>query len=160
MGRFRTCQERESGSPPAPWTQPLAPGRWCGPRFARFTAAMEANPASQDQLFPRSPRRIRPTKRIHTSSRIAWLGIGGWAFFCAALFVSLLLPSERASLQLDRIQPRALVSDVRSIVESTLRTLLPAHGQEVVSTSPTTVPELDARPADQGTRAGPEADRQ
>jgi hypothetical protein len=62
-----------------------------GPRFARFAAAREANPASQDQLFPRSQRRIRPAEPVNTSSRIHWLGIGSWAFFCAALFVSLLL---------------------------------------------------------------------
>ena len=131
-----------------------------GPRFARFAAAMVAAAASQDQLFARSQHRIRAAETVNTSARIQWLGIGSWALFCAALFVTLLLPSERASLNLDRIQPRALVSNVRSIAESTLRRLLPTHGQEAVSTSPTTAPELDARPADRGTRAGPEADRQ
>ena len=131
-----------------------------GPRFARFAAAMAAAPASQDQLCAQSQRRIRPAATVNTSSRIQWLGIGSWALFCAALFVTLLLPSERASLHLDRIQPRALVSNVRSIAELTLRRLLPTHGQEVASTAPATAPELDARPADQGTRAGLEADRQ
>jgi hypothetical protein len=128
------------------------------PRFARFAAAMDASPAPQDQLFARSPRRIRPPEPVHSVSGIQWLGIGSWAFFCVALFVSLLLPSERASFQLDQIQPRALVSDVRSIAEPTLRGLLPAHGQEVVSRSPTTALELDARPADQGTPARLEAE--
>jgi hypothetical protein len=150
-----------------------------GPRFARFATAMEVDPPSRAQLLDglcQSQRRRHPTAassvrrsrrvRIPTAdpvkslTGIQWLAIGSWAFFCAALFVSLLLPSERVSLQLDQIQPRALVSDVRSIAGSTLRRLLPTHDQEVVSTSPTAAPELDARPADRGTRAGPEADRQ
>jgi hypothetical protein len=40
---------------------------------------------------------------------------------------------------------------------TTTRRLLPAHGQEVASTAPATAPDLDARPADQGTRARLEA---
>jgi hypothetical protein len=127
-----------------------------GPRFARFAAAMEADPASQDQLFPRSQRRIRPADPVNTSPRIQWLGIGSWALFCAALLVSLLLRPDRVSLPLDQIHPRALVSDVRPLAGSmpTTKKLLPAHGQEVASTAPATAP------ADQGTRAGLETDLQ
>jgi hypothetical protein len=131
-----------------------------GPRFARFAAAMEAEAASQAQLLRRPQRRIRPADPVGSSARIQWLGIGSWALFCAALFVSLLLRPDRVSFQLDQIQPRALVSNVRSIAESTLRGLLPAHGQEAVSRSPATAPDLDATHADQGTRAGLEADLQ
>jgi hypothetical protein len=123
-----------------------------GPRFARFAAAMEADPASQDQLFPRSQRRIRTADPVISSPRIRWLGIGSWALFCAALFVSLLLRPDRVSFQLDQIQPRAVVSDVRPMADSmptTTRFLL-AHGQEVAATAPETAPDLDARPADQG----------
>jgi hypothetical protein len=131
-----------------------------GPRFARFAAAMEADPGSQDQLFPRSQRRIRTADPVISSARIRWLGIGSWALFCAALFVSLLLRPDRVSFQLDQIHPRVLVSDVRSPAVSMPATkrLLPAHGQKVASTAPATAPDLDARPADQGTRAGLEAD--
>lgn len=158
MGRFRTCQQRESRSHQAPWAQSLAPeGRdamhgavaqasdegvgeadagWAarGPRFARFAAAMEANLASQDQLFPRSQRRgdsmaassIRPLRRVRTLTadpvkslpRIQWLGIASWAFCCVALFVSLLPHSGQdavdrgTSLQADHTLQRAIVSDV------------------------------------------------
>jgi hypothetical protein len=82
-----------------------------GPRFARFAAALEADPPSQDQLLDghcRSQRRQHPTAasasrplrrvRIPTAdpvkslTGIQWLGVGSWAFFCVALFVSLLLP--------------------------------------------------------------------
>jgi hypothetical protein len=178
MGRFRTCQERESRSHEAPWAQPLAPeGRdaihgpvadapiparlsrpptnrparvaqssdegvdeadagWVsrGPRFARFAAAMEANPASQDQLFPRSQRRgdsmatssTRPLRRVRSLTAdqvkslpgIQWLGIGSWAFFCVALFVSLLPHPGRdavdrgTGLQADHTLQRAIVSGV------------------------------------------------
>jgi hypothetical protein len=133
-----------------------------GPPFARFAAAMEAAPASQDQLFPRSQRRIRPAEPDNTSSRIHWLGIGSWALFCAALFVSLLLRPHQGSLELDQSHPRALVSDVRPIADSvpTTRGLLPAHGQKVASTAPATTPDMDAMTADQGTPAGVEADHQ
>jgi hypothetical protein len=62
-----------------------------GPRFARFAAAMEAGAASQDQLLPRSQHKIRRADPVQSSPRIQWLGIGSWALFCAALFVSLLL---------------------------------------------------------------------
>jgi hypothetical protein len=85
-----------------------------GPRFARFAAAMEAEAASQAQLLRRPQRRIRPANPVDSSSRIQWLGIGGWALLCAALFASLLLRADRVSLPLDQIHPRALVSDVRS----------------------------------------------
>jgi hypothetical protein len=130
-----------------------------GARFARFAAAMEADAASQDQLVPRSQRRNRPADPVNSSPRIQWLGIGSWALFCAALFVSLLIRSDRVSFQLDQIHPQALVSDVRPMADSmpTTRRLLPAHGQEVASTAPATAPDLDARPADQGTRARLEA---
>ena len=67
-----------------------------GPRFARFAAAMAAAPASQEQLFTRSRRRISTAGPVNTNSPIQWLGIGGWALFCAALFVSLLLRPDRA----------------------------------------------------------------
>jgi hypothetical protein len=131
-----------------------------GPRFARFAAAMDASPASQDQLFARSPRRIRPPEPVHTSSLTQWLGIGSWALFCAALFVSLLLRPDRVSLQLDQIQPQALVRDIRPLTDSmpTTRGLVPAHGQEVASTAPATVPDLNATPAGQETGPGLEAD--
>jgi hypothetical protein len=133
-----------------------------GPRFARFAAAMAAGPASQDQLFARSQRRIRSAETVNTSARIQWLGIGSWALFCAALFVNLLLRPDRVSFELDQIHPRALVSDVRPMAGSMPTTggLLPAHGQEVASAGPATAPDLEARPADQGTRAGLEADLQ
>jgi hypothetical protein len=147
-----------------------------GPRFARFAAAMEAEAESQDQLLPRPQRRallvttytipLRKGARVLTADRvksapgIRWLGISSWALFCAALFISLLLRPDRASFQLDQIHPRALVSDVRPIADSmpTTKKLLPAHRQEVASTAPATAPDLDAGPADQGTRAGLEAD--
>jgi hypothetical protein len=132
-----------------------------GPRFARFAAAMEADPASRDQLFGWSQRRIRPAETVNTSSRIQWLGIGSWALFCAALLVSLLLPPQ-VSLELDQIHPRTLASVVRPIADSvpTTRGLLPAHGQEVALTAPAPAPDLHARPADQGTHPGGEADHQ
>jgi hypothetical protein len=152
-----------------------------GPRFARFAAAMEAAPAPQNQLLDglsRSQRRAQPSAvaastihplgnaRLHTADPakstpgIAWLGIGSWTLFCAALFVSLLLRPDRVSFQLDQIHPRARVSDVPPTADPmpTTRRLLPAHGQEVASTAPATAPDLDASPADQGTRAGLEAD--
>jgi hypothetical protein len=133
-----------------------------GPRFARFAAAMEADAASQDQLVPRSQRRIRPADPAKSGRRIQWLGIGSWALFCAALFVSLLLRPHQGSLELDQSHPRALVSDVRPIADSvpTTRGLLPAHGQNVASTAPATTPDMDAMTADQGTPAGVEADHQ
>jgi hypothetical protein len=87
-----------------------------GPPFARFAAAMAADPALQDQLFPRSQRRIRPAEPDNTSSRIHWLGIGSWALFCAALFVTLLLRPDRdavdrgIALQADHTLRRAIVS--------------------------------------------------
>jgi hypothetical protein len=89
-----------------------------GPRFARFAAAMQADPASQDQLFARSPRRIRPPERVPPVSGIQWLGIGSWAFFCVALFVSLLPPSGRDALdhgtgvQADHSLRQVVVRDV------------------------------------------------
>jgi hypothetical protein len=85
-----------------------------GKRFARFAAAMEVEAASQDQLFPRSQRKIRRADPVNSIPRIQWLGIGSWALFCVALFVSLVLRPDRVSFQLDQIHPRALVSDVRS----------------------------------------------
>jgi hypothetical protein len=85
-----------------------------GPRFARFAAAMEVEAASQDQLFPRSQRKIRRADPVNSIPRIQWLGIGSWALFCVALFVSLVLRPDRVGFQLDQIHPRALVSDVRS----------------------------------------------
>jgi hypothetical protein len=136
------------------------------PRFVRFAAALEADPPSQDQLLDglgRSQRRghataassIRPLGRVRiptanpVKSRVAieWLGVGGWALSCAVLIASLLLRPDPVSLPLDQIHPRALASDVRPLVDSMPTTRLrPADGQEV--------PDLDARPADQGTRAG------
>jgi hypothetical protein len=133
-----------------------------GVRFARFAAAMEADPASRDQLFGWSQRRIRPAETVNTSSRIQWLGIGSWALFCAALLVSLLLRPHQVSLELDQIHPRTLASDVRPIADSvpTTRGLLPGHGQEVALTAPAPAPDLHARPADQETLPGDEADHQ
>ena len=133
-----------------------------GPRFPRFAAAMEAAPAAQDQLLPRSRRRIPTADPVNSSPRVQWLGIGSWVLFCAALFVSLMLRPDRVSFELDQIPPRALVSDVRPTAHPmpTTRRLLPAHSQEVASTAPATPPDLEARPADQGTRARLEADLQ
>jgi hypothetical protein len=128
------------------------------PRFTRFAAAMTGDPASQDQLFPRSQRRIRTAGRVHSGPGIQWLGIGSWALFCAALFVSLLLRPDRVSFPLGQIQPRAVVSDVRPMVDSTLRRLLPALGQEVASTAPAAAPDREATPADEETPARVEAD--
>ena len=104
-----------------------------GPRFARFAAAMAAGPASQDQLFARSQRRghptaassIRPLRRVRILTAdpvkaltgIQCLGVGSWAFFCAALFVSLLLHPDRnavdrgTGLQADHTLQPAIVSD-------------------------------------------------
>ena len=88
-----------------------------GPRFARFAAAMAAAPASQDQLCAQSQRRIRPAETVNTSSRIQWLGIGSWALFCAALFVTLLLRPDRDAVdhgialqEADHTLRRAIVS--------------------------------------------------
>jgi hypothetical protein len=132
------------------------------PRFTRFAAAVQANSGLHDQLFPRPQRRIRPAKPFRTAPRIQWLGVGSWALFCAALFVSLLLRPDRVSFELDQLHPRALVSDVRSMADSILTTrgLLPSHSQEVASTAPATAPDLEARAADQEARAGLEADLQ
>jgi hypothetical protein len=87
-----------------------------GPGFVRFAAAMEAEAASQAQLLRRPQRRIRPADPVDSSSRIQWLGIGSWALFCAALFVSLLLrPDQDAvdrgiGLQADHTLQRAIES--------------------------------------------------
>ena len=95
------------------------PGRaWHGPRFVRFAAAMDASPASQDQLFARSPRRIHPPEPVHSVSGIQWLGIGSWAFFCVALFVSMLPHPGRdavdrsTGLQADHSLRQVVVRDV------------------------------------------------
>jgi hypothetical protein len=159
-GRRPTGRRGSRHRPPRVSTRPMRGAR--GPRFARFAAAMEADPASQDQLCARSQRRIRPADPAKSGRRIQWLGIGSWALFCAALFVSLLLRPHQGSLELDQSHPRALVSDVRPIADSvpTTRGLLPAHGQNVASTAPATTPDMDAMTADQGTPAGVEADHQ
>jgi hypothetical protein len=107
-----------------------------GPRFARFAAAMQDNPTPRDQLLDglcRSQRRgharaatsIRPLRRgriltadpVKSLSGIEWLGIGSWAFFCVALFVSLLPHPGRdavdrgTGLQADHTVQRAIMSD-------------------------------------------------
>ena len=156
-----TRRSRPPTNSPARVAQPAHGGRARrGPRFARFAGAMEAEAALQAQLLRRPQRKIRRADPVNSSPRIQWLGIGSWALFCAALFVSLLLRADRVSLPLDQIHPRALGSDVRPLDDSMPPTkrLLPAHGQKVASTAPATAPDLDARPADQGTRAGLEAD--
>jgi hypothetical protein len=158
--------------------QPSHSGRVSrGPRFARFAAAMEAEAASQDQLLPRLQRRallvatstIPPPRgtrlliadRVKSAPGIRWLGIGSWALFCAALFVSLLLRPDRVSIHLDEIHSRTLVSDVRPMADlmPTTTRLLRAHGQEEgASAAAATASDLNARPADPGTRAGLETD--
>ena len=75
-----------------------------GLRFARFAAAMQDNPTPQDGVLDvlcRSVRRKHPTAAssirpargaadpVKSVTGIQWLGIGSWAFFCVALFVSL-----------------------------------------------------------------------
>jgi hypothetical protein len=151
-----------------------------GPRFARFAAAMEADPTPQNQLLDglsRSQRRAQPSAvaastihplgdaRLHTADPakstpgIAWLGIGSWTLFCAALFVSLLLRPDRdafeqdVGLRSDRIQHRAIVSDVRPAADptATSKELLPSNGQAVISAAPAAGPDLDASPAPQRT---------
>jgi hypothetical protein len=85
------------------WRRPSS-----GPRFARFAAAVEADPTRQAQLLkgpsqsqrrahPMAASSIRPVKRVRILSAdpvkatpvIHLLGIGSWASFCIALFVSL-----------------------------------------------------------------------
>jgi hypothetical protein len=108
-----------------------------GLRFARFAAAMQVNRTPQDQLLEglsRSQRRadpmaassIRPLRRVRMLTAdpvkslrgIEWLGIGSWAFFCVALFVSLLASPARhavdrgTSLQANHTLQRAIVSDI------------------------------------------------
>jgi hypothetical protein len=129
------------------------------PRFARFAAAMDAAPASQEQLFPRSQRRMRRAHAVDSSVRIRWLRMSIWALMCAALFLSLLLRPDRVSLQLDQIPLRPLVSGARDSMLTT-RELLPTHGQEVSSATPATAPNLGATAPDQGTPAGAETDHQ
>jgi hypothetical protein len=63
---------------------------------------MEVEAASQDQLFPRSQRKIRRADPVNSIPRIQWLGIGSWALFCVALFVSLVLRPDRVGFQLDQ----------------------------------------------------------
>jgi hypothetical protein len=114
-----------------------------GPRFARFAAAMEANPASQDQLFPRSQRRIRPAEPVNRSSRIEWLGIGSWALLCAALLVSLLLRPDRDAvdrgigLQADHTLQPAIVSDVSAAADLIPR---PSNCREIEPLAPAAGP--------------------
>jgi hypothetical protein len=148
-----------------------------GPRFARFAAAMEAALTPQDQLLERSPRSRRrarlsavaaatlpPLKdaRSHTAdpvrspAAIRWLGIGSWALFCAALFVSLLLRPDRdagTGLRPDRVQHQAIVSDVRPAADPTpmMRELLSSNGQAVTSAAPAARADPRASPAPQPT---------
>ena len=121
------------------------PGRAShGPRFARFAAAMAAGPASQDQLFARSQRRIRAAETVHSVSRIQWLGIGSWALFCAALFVSLLLRPGRDAVdrgtglqEADHTLRRVVVS-----VPPTADPMpLPSNSREVTIRPPALAPE-------------------
>jgi hypothetical protein len=151
---------------------------WSGPRFARFAAAMEADPTPQDQLLerlPRSRRRtrlsavaaatLRPLKDarsdtadpIRSPAGIRWLGIGSWALFCAALFVSLLLRPDRdagTGLRLDRVQQqRPTVNDVQAAADPTptIAELLPSNGGDVTPTTPAADPGSGASAAPQPT---------
>ena len=116
-GRRPTGRRGSRNRPPSVSTRPSAGRAPRGPRFARFAAAMAAAPASQDQLFAQSQRRIRPAATVNTSSRIQWLGIGSWGLFCAALFVTLLLRPDRDAVdhgialqEADHTLRRAIVS--------------------------------------------------
>jgi hypothetical protein len=116
------------------------PGRAShGPRFVRFAAAMDASPASQDQFFARSPRRIRPPEPVHSVSGIQWLGIGSWAFFCVALFVSMLPHPVRdavdrsTGLQADHSLRQVVVRDVPPTADPMP---LPSNSREVAIRPP------------------------
>jgi hypothetical protein len=149
-----------------------------GLRFARFAAAMEADPTPQDQLLERSPRTrrrtrlsavaasaLRPLKDagsdtadpIRSPAGFRWLGIGSWALLCAALFVSLLLRPDRdagTGLRSDRVQQhRPTVSDVRPAADPapTIGKLLLSSDQEVRSTAPAADADPRASPAPQPT---------
>jgi hypothetical protein len=113
-----------------------------GPRFARFAAAMETEATSQDQLFPRSQRKIRRADPVNSIPRIQWLGIASWALFCAALFVSLLLrPDQDAvdrgiGLQADDTLQRAIES-----VPATADPIpLPSNGRGITIRPPAPAP--------------------
>ena len=117
-------------------TEPEAERTSCGPRFARFVAAIEAAPPPQAQLLeerlPRSPSPLqsalpettafvcgstealsRLVDRARSHPKILWLGIGSWMLFCAAFFVSLLPSQDRAvydhgaDVRSDQIRNRA-----------------------------------------------------
>ena len=116
-GRRPTGRRDSRNRPTRVSTRPVRGARRAVRDFARFAAAMAAGPASQDQLFARSQRRIRAAETVNTSARIQWLGIGSWALFCAALFVTLLLRPDRDAVdhgialqEADHTLRRAIVS--------------------------------------------------
>jgi hypothetical protein len=153
------------------------------PHFARFAAAIKANPPSQanqlEDRLPQSPSPLPPASSETTSTvcrlteapsclvdrtrpnrKILRLGIGSWMFFCAALFVSVLLSHDRtdddhsADIRSDRIQNRPTSSEVlegadRSQAESmpTTDDILSSVGNEAAFTAR---PHLDASSAPQG----------
>jgi glycosyltransferase involved in cell wall biosynthesis len=111
-----------------------------GPRFARFVAAIEANPPQVqllEELLPHTPSPLQSspseiTSRIRraigawpwlvecarSNPRLQWLGIGCWMLFCAAFFVTVLLLQDRANydpevnLAPDQIKDLATSSEV------------------------------------------------
>jgi hypothetical protein len=111
-----------------------------GPRFARFVAAIEANPPQVQLLeelppYTSSPLQSAPSEitsrvcgavgawpwlveRARSNTKLQWLGMGSWMLFCAAFFVSGLLSRDGANydpevnLAPDQIKDRATSSEV------------------------------------------------
>ena len=110
------------------------------PRFARFVAAIEANPPQVQLLEELPPHTSSPlqsapleitsrvsraigawpwlVERARSNPKIQRLGIGCWMLFCAAFFVSVLLSQDRANYDPevdaapDQIKDRATSSEV------------------------------------------------
>lgn len=118
--------------------EPEAEQTSSGPRFARFVAAIAANPPRQVQLLEEVPRFPMwqassakaappvpsPIKvRSGPSAAMPWFGIGCWALFSMALVASLLHWPDRDTaddvigVRSDRAQQRAVFSHTREAAD-------------------------------------------
>jgi hypothetical protein len=141
--------------------EPHVEGASRRPQFARFVAAMEANPpqktqmldeVSRDQLQPAPSGAAETTVNqsseawARTNPKFLWLAIVSWALACAALFVSLLPWQDRDAferslgLRPERIQGPVTDSDAPKRADRGQRDptpssqeLLPTDRLEVVS---------------------------